>query len=226
MLVAERGDLPRHHVHELAVQPARRVDPLEVLERRDERRVDLERAIEVHDRLVGLAHVRVEQLAELAQDLFAVEISDGDVECPRERRTELLPVRVLPVQLPHLPQGADVVRIELDDLRVVGLRVLGVAEVVAVPLGEVQAEPDLLLRLGLLLQPLVRGLDDLAPAPRRLRHPLEVLRRLAIVEVLAERVDERVERLVLVLELLLEHARDLSEKIRALGRLRPRLEAG
>ena len=75
----------------------------------------------------------------------------GDVERPRERGAQLLPVAGLLVEARQLAHRADVVGVELDDLRVVGLRVLGVPEVVAVPLGEVQAEPDLLLRLGLLL---------------------------------------------------------------------------
>ena len=150
---------------------------------------------------------------------------DGHVERTRERGAELLPVAVLAIELPHLAQRSDVVRIERDDLGVVGLRVLGVPEVVAVPLGEVQAEADLLGRLGLRLEPVVRRLDDLTPAARALRHALEVLGRLAIVEVLRERVDEGVERLALVVELLLEDLRDATEQIRPVARLRARVEA-
>ena len=141
----QRGHLALQDVDELAVLAARRVDPLEVLERREELRIDLERTLEIRDRLVGLLHLRVEQLAELVQDLLAVDVVGRDVERARERRAHLLPVGGLLVQARQLAHGADVVRVELDDLRVVRLRVLGVAEVVAVPLGEVQAEPDLLL---------------------------------------------------------------------------------
>src|SRR5262249_7196684 len=85
--------------------------------------------------------------------------------------------------------------------------------------GEVEAETDLLRRLGLLLQPVVRGLNDLAPSAGGLRHSLDVLGRLAIVEVFAEGVDAGVEGLVLVVELLLEDARDAPEEIRSVGRL-------
>ena len=80
------GDLALQDVDELAVLPARGVDALQVLERRQEVRVDLERALEVADRLIGLAHLRVEQLAELVQDLLAIEVGDGDVERARQRR--------------------------------------------------------------------------------------------------------------------------------------------
>ena len=146
-------------------------------------RIDLERALEVSDRLIGLLHLRVEQLAEVVEDLLAIEVVGRDVEGARERRAHLLPVGGLLVEARQLAHRADVVRVELDDLRVVGLRVLGVPEVVAVPLGQVQAEADLLLRLGLLLEPAVDRLDDLGPAARRLRHPLEVPGGLAIVEV-------------------------------------------
>jgi hypothetical protein len=92
----------------------------------------------------------VEHLAEVGQDLLAIEIVRSHVESARERRAHLLPVSRLLVEAGELSQRADVLWIELDDLRVVGLRVLGVPEVVAVPLREVQAESDLLLRLGLL----------------------------------------------------------------------------
>ena len=43
-------------------------------------------------RLIGLAHVRIEQLAELGQDLLAIEVGHGDVERARQRGAELLPV--------------------------------------------------------------------------------------------------------------------------------------
>src|SRR4029079_13811433 len=108
----------------------------------------------------------------------------GDVERTRERGPELLPVAVLAIELTHLAQRADVVRIELDDLRVVRLRVLGVTEVFAVPLGAVEAEADLPPRFATLLQPRVRRMNELAPPSGGLRHSLEVLRGLSIVEVL------------------------------------------
>ena len=164
--IGERRHLPLEHVHQLAVLPARRVDALEVLEGRHELPVHLERPLEVGDGLVGLPHVQIEDLAELRLDLLPVEVGDRDVEGPRERLAELLPVGVLPVELPHLPERAHVVRIELDDLRVVRLRVLRPSEIVPVPLGEVEAEPDLPVRRRLLLEHAVDGLDDLAPAPR------------------------------------------------------------
>ena len=150
---------------------------------REEVGVHLQRALEVGDGLLGLLHVRVEQLAEIVEDLLAIEVVGRDVERARQRRAHLLPVAGLLVEARQLAHGADVVRIELDDLRVVGLRVLGVAEVVAVPLGQVQAEADLVARLGLLLQPSVDGLDDLGPAAGRLRHALQVAGGLAVVEV-------------------------------------------
>jgi hypothetical protein len=57
----------------------------------------------------------------------------------------LLPLaRLLAAEARHLAKRADVVRVELVDLLVVGLRVLGVPEVLGVPLGEAQAELDLL----------------------------------------------------------------------------------
>jgi hypothetical protein len=44
----------------------------------------------------------------------------------------------------HLAEHRDVVRVEREDLLVVRLRVVGVAEVLRVPLGEAQAQRDLL----------------------------------------------------------------------------------
>ena len=79
-------------VDELAVLPARRVDALEVLERRQEVGVDLERALEVRDGLIGLLHLRVEQLAEVVQDLLAIDVVRRDLEGARQRRPHLLPV--------------------------------------------------------------------------------------------------------------------------------------
>ncbi len=181
--VVERRDLALQDVDELAVLTARGVDALEVLERREEVRVDLERALEVSDRLIGLLHLPSSSSPRSFRISLRSRSLVGDVERTRERRPHLLPVRGLLVEARQLAHRADVERIELDDLRVVGLRVLGVPEVVAVPLGEVQAEPDLLLRLRLLLQPAVDRLDDLGPAAGGLRHPLEVARGLAVVEV-------------------------------------------
>ena len=97
-------------------------------------------------------------------------------------------------------------------------------EIVAVPLREMETETDLLLRLGLLLEPAVRRLNDLTPATRGLRHAFEVARRFAIVEVFPERIRERVERLVLVVELLFENTRDTTEEIRLLVNVLTRLE--
>ena len=79
---------------------------------------------------------------EVGEDLFSVLVVDRDVERAGQRLAELLPLAVLAVEAAHLPQHGHVVRVELDDLRVVGLRVLGMTEVLAVPLGEAQAEAD------------------------------------------------------------------------------------
>ncbi len=137
----------------------------------------------------------------------------------------LLEVPALPIELAHLPERTDVVRIELDDLRVVRLRVLGLAEVVAVPLGEVEAEADLLLRIRLLFEPLVRRRDDFVPAASRLRHLLEVFRGLAIVEVLPSALMSASSAWLLIVEMLFEDARDAAEQIRLVGGLAARVEA-
>ncbi len=188
-------------------------------------RIDLEGALEVADCLFGLLHLRVKELAEIVQDLLAIEIVGRDVQRAGQGRAHLLPVRALLVEARELAHRPDVLGVELDYLRVVGLRILRMAEIVAVPLGEVQTETDLVLRICLLLQPPVDGLDDFSPATGRLGHALEVASRLAVVEVDGERIDERVEGLVLVLELLFEDAGDLPEKLGLVSGVFARFEA-
>ena len=56
---------------------------------REEGGVDVERALEIRQRLVGLAHLRVEQLAELGQELLPVGVRDGDLEGAGEGGAEL-----------------------------------------------------------------------------------------------------------------------------------------
>src|SRR5580704_5471905 len=151
--VLERRHFALKHVDELAVLSLRAVDALEILESRYEVRIDLQGALEVPYGLLGLLHLRVEELAKIVQNLLAIEIVARDVQCASQGCAHLLPVRALLVETCELAHRADVLRVELDYLRVVRLRVLRVAEIVAVPLGQVQTESDLVLRGRLLLQP-------------------------------------------------------------------------
>ena len=81
----------------------------------------------------------------------------------------LLPSARLLEEAGHLAEHGDVVGIEREDLLVVRLRVIRAPEILRVPLGEPEAQGDLLERLRLLLEPAVDGGDQLGPPVRRLR---------------------------------------------------------
>ena len=97
-------------------------------------------------------------------------------------------------------------------------------EVLAVPLAEAETELDLRTILGLLSEPRVGGVDELAPATGGLGHALEVAHGLVVPVVLGEGVDQRVECLILVFQLLLEDPRDTPEEVAFLRRGLARLE--
>jgi len=170
--VLQRLHLAREDVAELLVHRARRVDALEGLESGQMQRIDLEGTRVVRERLVDSFICRSSsspksvRISLRSRSVVATSMRAG------QRLAELLPLAVLAVEASHLPQDGHVVRIELDDLRVVGLRVLGVPQIFAVPLGQTQAEADALLRILLALEPGVGVLNRARPAPRRLRHTL------------------------------------------------------
>ena len=221
---AVTGWLALEDVDELAVLAAGLVDALEVQEGREEEAVHLERTLEVRQGLFGLVHLRLEELAELGENLFLMPIRRGDLEGLRKGLAVALAVAALTIELRHLSEGSDVVGIELYDLRVHRLRVVGTIEVVAVPLGEEKAEPDLPLRIRLALEPTVDGVENLGPAPRVLSHHIEMLRRLLVEDVDLEGLHESIECLVLVAELLFEDLGDFPEQLRLLGGFTPSLE--
>ena len=72
-------------VDELAGSRPRRCRCARGLERREVQRIDVERALVVAERLIDLAHLALEQLAELGEDLLAIDVGDRDVERARER---------------------------------------------------------------------------------------------------------------------------------------------
>jgi hypothetical protein len=205
--------LGSQHANEVGVVTALVVDALERTQSRNVVGIDVEGALVVPDSLFGLPHVLVEELAEVDQDHLAVVVCDRNVEGALQRFADALPLRAEAMDRGHLTQDLNVVRVQRHDLLVVGLRVLRAAEVLAVPLTEPQTELDLLSSVRLFLEPPVRGVEKLVPAVGRVRHPFEIARRFVVSEVLGERVHERVERLVLVLESLLEDLGDATQKI-------------
>ena len=209
--IRESLDLARQDRDELGIHAALCVDALEGLEGRQIQRIYLERALVVGHPLVGLGHLAFQKLTEIEQDDPTVFVLNGDVERARERLTHLLPLRSDAVDVRHLPHDLHVVRIELHHLRVVRLRVLGAAEVFAVPLAETKAELDLLTRILLFLEPGVGRVDELTPSTRDLRDPLQVRGGRVVRVVFTERIHEGVEGLVVVFELLLEHRRDVPQ---------------
>ncbi len=225
LVVAQGLDLAAEHVDELAIHGTSGVDALESFEGRQVERIDFEGTGVVAKSLIDFVHLPLEELAQVGEDLLAVGVGRGHVEGAGQSLTVLLPLGVLAVETAHLSQNGNVVRVQLNDLRVVRLGIFGVPEVFAVPLGKAEAETDALLGIFLALQPGVGVLDELAPAARRLGHALEVLRGFTIRIVDGEGVDQGVECLSLVVELLFEHLRDSAQDVGSLGRLFARVES-
>ncbi len=224
--IGERFRLAAEDLHEVRRLVAIAVDALQRLEGGEVELIHVEGALVEAEALIDLAHALLEHLAHLGEHLLAIDVGDGDVEGALERLALLLPGAGLLEEARHLPEHGDVVRVERQDLLVVRLRVLGVAEVLRVPLGEAQAERDLLERIGLLLEPGVDLLHQLGPAVGRLRHPLEVADDVHVGEVHLEGRDEGVEGLLAILELLLEDLGHLAEDGGLLLDLLARLQAG
>jgi hypothetical protein len=210
--LGERLALAGEDVDELVVEAALLVDALQRFERREVERIDVERHLVVAEALIDVARDALDDLAQLGEDLLAVRVAHRDGARGGEGLALLLPAAGLLEEVRHLPEHGHVVRVDAQDELVIRLRVLRVAEILGVPLGEAQRERDAARRLLLRLEHAVHVLDQLGPPRGRGRHSLEITTRLVVVEVHLERREERVERLALVLEVLLVDLRDLAEE--------------
>lgn len=108
--IGQRLHLAGEDLDQVRVVAAFVVDALERLQAGQEERIHVEGAPIERDALVGLIHVLLEQIAQVAQDHLLVLVRHGNVERAGQRLAHLLPLGAKPVDRRHLAQHLDVVR--------------------------------------------------------------------------------------------------------------------
>ncbi|MCZ7678448.1 MAG: hypothetical protein M5U28_06620 [Sandaracinaceae bacterium] len=167
----ERRDLQLEDLEQLRPIGARLVQALERADRGEVGRIGLDGLPVVGRGLLGQPEVLLAELAHLGEHRRALLAAADDLRHPAEHLREHLPLTEVPVEIRLRLHRRVVRRIEREDLVVVRDRVLGVTELLAVPLRAAQAERDLhgaLVRPVLareLLQGLVGEVQRLVQSP-------------------------------------------------------------